>query len=68
MLIVKCLDYHDIEYMAASIASQNYKGVEIGFDGSCYIGILYQGRKPSKAKIAEELERCKISIQEDDDE
>lgn len=57
-------DYHDFKYICQSFITRKFKHIELAYiDGRGYVGIIFEGPRPSK----EEQEAClaKAGIQYD---
>jgi hypothetical protein len=47
-------DYHDLEFIAASFRPP-MKSLELGMDARNYVGIIYRGKRPTKAAVSKLL-------------
>jgi hypothetical protein len=62
--LVYVRDYHDFDFMvnAYDQLKMNVKVEELGFDDTTYkyVGLVFKGRRPSKAKIAALLKKFEV--------
>lgn len=59
-------DYHDFPYLSGELnrIGLSLKAEELGFDDNRfqYVGIVYSGRMPSKAKIASLVKKYRVEF------
>ena len=65
--IVRAEDYHEFygiqEKINGLVARGKVTVAELGFSERMYVGLVYTGRKPAKAVVAELLKRHKIELE-----